>query len=147
MWVLSCVLHFSIIFSAAEIPRGQNREHHHWAEDPVFSSQPGSWTPQVLVPSFQKFTTQLGTRAMSKEGDTVQEGGGMCPPLLLHKSVHQTRSFAPQPGSCPSSLDIYHFPRGDFCTDESKWVTWQGERLHVPWAPVCMILCKLMENS
>lgn len=23
----------------------------------------------------------------------------------------------------------------------------QGELLHVPWAPVCMILCKLMENS
>ena len=30
---LSFVLHFSIIFSAAEIPRGQNQEHEHWAED------------------------------------------------------------------------------------------------------------------
>ena len=30
---LSFVLHFSIIFSAAGIPRGQNREHKPWAED------------------------------------------------------------------------------------------------------------------
>lgn len=33
--VLSFVLHFSVIFSAAEIPRGQNQEQNHWAGDPV----------------------------------------------------------------------------------------------------------------
>lgn len=33
--VVSFVLHFSVIFSAAEIPRGQSRERGHGAEDPA----------------------------------------------------------------------------------------------------------------
>lgn len=31
--VLSFVLRFSVIFSAPEIPRGQNQGQNHWAED------------------------------------------------------------------------------------------------------------------
>lgn len=142
---LSFVLPFSIVFSTAEIPRGQNQEQNCGAEAPVvFMSQ--FWDTTGFSPLTLEVQDTAGHKSQERRGGTELSREKECDLCRCCTSTStETRPFPPHHGSCPSSLDICLFPRGNFCTDARKWV--QREYLHVPWARVCMILCKFMENS
>lgn len=113
-------LHFPVIFSAAEIPRGQNQEHNRWAKVPVLLHVTVLGRHRTQSSNFGSSRHSWAQKPWEKWGSTVQQGEGTGPLLPLY--VYRTRPFPPHHGSCPLSLDISPFPRGDFCTDERKWV-------------------------
>lgn len=123
--VVSFVLHFSVIFSAAEIPRGQSQERGHGAEDPV-ALHTGALGPLLLE-----------VRDTAGHKSHARRGGARC------RRERARRTFPSPPRTLSFSLDTHPCPGGDCCAVGHG----QREQLHVPCAQVCMILCKLTANS
>lgn len=123
--VVSFVLHFSVIFSAAEIPRGQSQERGHGAEDPV-ALHTGALGPLLLE-----------VRDTAGHKSHARRGGARC------RRERARGTFPSPPRTLSFSLDTHPCPGGDCCAVGHG----QREQLHVPCAQVCMILCKLTANS
>ena len=78
--VLSFVLRFSVIFSAAEIPRGQNQGQNHWAEDLwCFTSQ--FWDVMGFSPLILEVQDTAGYTSHERRGGTQfkrEKESGLC---------------------------------------------------------------------
>lgn len=108
---LSCIF---IIFSAAEIPRGQNQESKHWAED-LWCCTSRGWDANGPAPNFGSSRHIWAHKPVSKEGSTDQEGEGEWPQLPLDKVRTPTRPSSPITEASPL-LGHPPFARGDLCT-------------------------------
>lgn len=142
---LSFVLHFSIIFSAAEIPEGRTKERPSTGQRTCGAAHLGAGMPRDSAPNF-RFKTHLGTQAVSKGRSTDQEGeegSGLSYRWISPYTKHET--FPSHHGGCPLSLDITPFAR--VTSVQTRENGSHAESRHVPWAPICMILCKFTENS
>lgn len=82
--VVSFVLHFSVIFSAAEIPRGQSQERGHGAEDPA-ALHTGALGPLLLE-----------VRDTAGHKSHARRGGARC------RRERARGTFPSHPGRCPS---------------------------------------------
>lgn len=125
MWgFIVCVAFFYCLYVQLKFPEGRTENKTAGPRAP-WSVMSQFWDATGFSPLNLEVQDKAGHKSHERRGGTRfrrEKERCLCCCCTSTYTRIPNQTFTPHHGSCPLSLDIYPFPRGNLCTDERKWV-------------------------